>query len=179
MGRKRELQEPPAISDKGLENWEGLLSDAALRIVRTARVGQSLPLSGRTRVAQLQLATPSLMSESELLNLMDKNGIGTDASMPTHIHNIVLRGYVKVVGTARRQLQPTMLGYALFRGLLAIDRELVRPAVRARIEHDVSEIANGQRSCDEVVWEALSLFRDKFLAVRAGMPRLLEELKWT
>jgi DNA topoisomerase-3 len=46
---------------------------------------------------------------------MEKNNIGTDASMATHIHNIVERGYVEVV-SQRRKLVPTALGIALIRG---------------------------------------------------------------
>lgn len=39
---------------------------------------------------------------------MEKNGIGTDASMATHINNICERKYVVIKGG--RQLVPTDLG---------------------------------------------------------------------
>jgi DNA topoisomerase-3 len=45
---------------------------------------------------------------------MEKNGIGTDASMATHINNICDREYVKV-GTGRK-LIPTQLGLNLVKG---------------------------------------------------------------
>ena len=56
---------------------------------------------------------------------MESNGIGTDASMATHINNICERGYVKVDGS--RRLIPTELGICLVRGYKRIDPELVSP----------------------------------------------------
>eukprot|EP00913_Durusdinium_trenchii_P001051 g965.t1 len=36
--------------------------------------------------------------ESELVALMDQNGIGTDASIPQHVQNVVDRHYVMICG---------------------------------------------------------------------------------
>ena len=41
---------------------------------------------------------PDYLKESELVAMMDKQGIGTDASIPQHIQNICDRNYVIVCG---------------------------------------------------------------------------------
>lgn len=45
---------------------------------------------------------PDYLSETDLIELMESHSIGTDASMATHINNIVERGYVKVESKTRR-----------------------------------------------------------------------------
>ncbi len=71
---------------------------------------------------------------------MESNGVGTDASIPQHIQNIIDRGYVQVVST-QRLLEPTNLGIALARCYYAIDPDLIQPTVRASIEKMVNSIA--------------------------------------
>jgi DNA topoisomerase-3 len=79
------------------------------------------------------------LSESELIGLMEKNGIGTDASMASHINNIVEREYVKIVGA--RKLAPTELGLSLIHGYNDIDKDLSSPELRSNIEKSVDLIA--------------------------------------
>ena len=45
-----------------------------------------------------QTKPPDYLKESELVALMDKHGIGTDASIPGHMQNICDRGYCMVCG---------------------------------------------------------------------------------
>jgi hypothetical protein len=106
------------------------------------------------------------LSESELITLMEKNGIGTDASIPTHINNICERGFAKVTGTKNelvaifffffffflislghhRVLVPSRLGIVLIHGIARIDSSLCQPTVRSEVEKFMSQIAKGEKT---------------------------------
>lgn len=115
---------------------------------------------------------PNFISESELISLMEKHGIGTDASIPTHIENIQ-RSYVKL-HERTRTLEPNKLGIALVHGYHRIDPELVLPKVRANIENMVSKIALGQATYESVLKSSLELFTQKFDNFVASVARMDE-----
>lgn len=104
---------------------------------------------------------PDFLSESELISLMEKNGIGTDASIPVHINNICERNYVQV--QAGRKLAPTALGISLIRGYQSIDADLCLPDIRSFIEQQITLVAKGQVDHSHVVSHVLQQFKQKFL----------------
>lgn len=103
---------------------------------------------------------PNHMSESELIGLMERHGIGTDASIATHIENILKRHYVEL-GTGRR-LIPSKLGLVLTQGYHLIDSSLVLPQVRADIESQCNKIALGEADKDDVLKRSIEFFSKKY-----------------
>jgi DNA topoisomerase III len=103
---------------------------------------------------------PSYITESELIGAMEANGIGTDASIPTHIENVQKRNYV-TLETGRR-LIPSKLGLVLVQGYHQIDSSLVLPQVRSDIEDQCNRVAKGLATKESVVKNALDLFRAKY-----------------
>jgi len=118
---------------------------------------------------------PSYLSESDLIKLMEKNKIGTDASMPVHIENICNRGYVEV--DESRKLIPTNLGKALIEALSIVDPELVKPTVRAEIESHVDSIAKGKKLFSEILRYSLDLYKNKFLMVRQNYEKMIAQFR--
>jgi DNA topoisomerase-3 len=84
---------------------------------------------------------PGYLTESELIGKMEKFGIGTDASIATHIENIQKRNYVRL--ETGRRLVPNKLGLVLVQGYHQIDSGLVLPKVRSDIEGQCNRIASG------------------------------------
>ena len=115
------------------------------------------------------IVNPDLQVEAKE---MEKNKIGTDASMPVHIENICQRGYVKV--DEGRKLIPTKLGKALIDALGEVDPEIIHPDNRAKIEGFVDEVAHGKKKYEDVLKYALDLYKEKYLTIRVHYDKLLK-----
>lgn len=134
-------------------------------------VGEKHPVESIT-IKEGMTKPPGFISESELISLMEKHGIGTDASIPTHIENIQ-RSYVKL-HERTRTLEPNKLGIALVHGYHRIDPELVLPKVRANIESMCAKIATGEATYEEVLKKSLQIFTQKFDNLVASVGRMDE-----
>ena len=115
---------------------------------------------------------PGYITEAELIGEMEKNHIGTDASMSVHIENICQRGYVKV--DEGRHLIPSKLGNALIDALGTVDPSIVHPENRAKIEDFVNQVAHGKKSYKDVLKFALELYKERFNVIRVHYNKLLE-----
>eukprot|EP00747_Dinoflagellata_sp_TGD_P065856 gnl/TRDRNA2_/TRDRNA2_154540_c0_seq2.p2 gnl/TRDRNA2_/TRDRNA2_154540_c0~~gnl/TRDRNA2_/TRDRNA2_154540_c0_seq2.p2 ORF type:complete len:100 (+),score=6.72 gnl/TRDRNA2_/TRDRNA2_154540_c0_seq2:394-693(+) len=96
-----------------------------------------------------------MITESELLGLMETHGIGTDASMATHVETVVKRTYCDL-DEENRTLTPTPLGRAVCHSLIAVDGDfgLCAPPVRASIERDCDRVARAQEPKEAAVTRA-------------------------
>lgn len=79
---------------------------------------------------------PLLLTEADLVSLMDKNGIGTDATIAEHIQKIIDREYAmrqKMGG--KDYLVPSTLGIGLVEGYnrIGLDKSLSKPHLRAEV----------------------------------------------
>lgn len=128
------------------------------------------PVWASLDIKEKKTTAPSYLTESELIGMMEKHGIGTDASMATHIENIQKRNYVRL--ETGRRLVPNKLGLVLVQGYHSIDSGLVLPKVRSDIEGQCLQIAKGQAEKDVVLKRALETFENKFAYFVANIGRM-------
>eukprot|EP00930_Biecheleria_cincta_P085534 TRINITY_DN74914_c0_g1_i1.p1 TRINITY_DN74914_c0_g1~~TRINITY_DN74914_c0_g1_i1.p1 ORF type:complete len:911 (+),score=91.91 TRINITY_DN74914_c0_g1_i1:229-2733(+) len=110
---------------------------------------------------------PPLLSEADLISLMDRNGIGTDATMHEHINKIQERIYA--IKNADGRLEPSKLGIALVEGVQRFAREegtdLSKPRLRSDMEDGMAAIARGQRGKDQFLQDSIALAQRCFAAL--------------
>ncbi|CAE7754938.1 RBM39 [Symbiodinium pilosum] len=180
------------------------LEDSAKRLdILTQLIEQGDVEIGNWSLSESWTEPPSPLTEAELVDLMDRNGIGTDASIPQHIQTIQDRGYVQLCdGSGEpievmkagpfnrkrgrpsqrpkapgRYLVPTERGMALVRGLSHLDTSLCEPEVRALIERECAMVARAELQQTEVLKRNIGLFRGKFQHVERSIDELSPQLQ--
>lgn len=130
-----------------------------------------------TRITPISLimkdgrTTPPLpISEVELISLMDKNGIGTDATIAQHISTIMDREYA--TKDAQQKFHPTQLGIALVEGYNSMGYQLNKPDLRRETEHECNLVANGQKTKEQIMEPLLGKMRECFIRANAEAHKL-------
>ncbi|CAO1624119.1 unnamed protein product [Jaminaea pallidilutea] len=121
-------------------------------------------------------SAPNLLTEADLVALMDKNGIGTDATIAEHINKIIQREYVIRQPQGKiTYLLPSTLGQGLVDGYSRIDFEksLSKPLLRRETEYRMNLICEGQRTKQETVEESIAEYRAVYMRARAHFQKLV------
>jgi len=84
---------------------------------------------------------------------MDKNGIGTDATIHEHIKTVQERQYAEQLKS--RHLRPSVIGLSLVDAYQELGLELHKPNLRGQIERQMKLIAQGSKPFKEVLSEAI------------------------
>ncbi|KAG0664482.1 DNA topoisomerase [Maudiozyma exigua] len=120
---------------------------------------------------------PKPMTESELIMLMDANGIGTDATIAEHIEKIKARNYITSDKVSKETyLNPTVLGIALVQGFEAIGLEdsFAKPFQRREMEDDLKKICRGTLTKREVVNDIVNKYKDYYSRTDQNKNKLLQ-----
>ncbi|GMG47856.1 unnamed protein product [Ambrosiozyma monospora] len=123
-------------------------------------------------------APPPKLTETELIALMDRNGIGTDATIAEHIEKIIARNYItKSKERGSTVLNPTSLGYGLVEGFSQIGFDsisLTKPFLRKKLEDKLKMICDGATTKPQVCQEILDMYREAFALANQNKRLILQ-----
>ncbi|XP_057324309.1 DNA topoisomerase 3-alpha [Microplitis mediator] len=109
-----------------------------------------------------QTSPPNLLTEADLISLMDKHGIGTDATHAEHIETIKSRQYVGM--RDKEHIMPGKLGIGLVMGYDNMGFQMSKPYLRAELENDLKLICDGVKDPQQVLEIQISKYRQVFKA---------------
>eukprot|EP00795_Rhopilema_esculentum_P009199 gene9199-16873_t len=117
---------------------------------------------------------PPLLTEADLIALMEKHGIGTDATHAEHIETIKNRKYVGEQND--RSLVPGELGMGLVEGYDSMGFEMSKPHLRAELENDLKCICEGRKRKEDVLAEQIQKYKEVFVQASEQVGRLDDAL---
>uniref|UniRef100_A0A8C4EF50 DNA topoisomerase n=1 Tax=Dicentrarchus labrax TaxID=13489 RepID=A0A8C4EF50_DICLA len=121
-----------------------------------------------------QTSPPLLLSEADLISLMEKHGIGTDATHADHIETIKSRMYVGL--TDDQRFLPGELGMGLVEGYNSMGYEMSKPYLRAELEADLKLVSEGQKDKQTVLQHHLQKYKTVFIESAKKAKKLDEAL---
>uniref|UniRef100_A0A3Q3FX97 DNA topoisomerase n=1 Tax=Labrus bergylta TaxID=56723 RepID=A0A3Q3FX97_9LABR len=108
-----------------------------------------------------QTSPPQLLTEADLISLMEKHGIGTDATHADHIETIKSRMYVGL--TADQRFLPGELGMGLVEGYNSMGYEMSKPNLRAELEADLKLVSEGRKDKLSVLQHYILKYKTVFM----------------
>ncbi|CAI2384895.1 unnamed protein product [Moneuplotes crassus] len=121
-----------------------------------------------------QTSSPKLLTESDLISMMDKNGIGTDATIHEHIQTIQDRKYAI---KDKSELKPTPIGVSLVEMYQEININLHKPSLRAQMEKEMTLIAEGKKEKEEMLKSAITEMAKIFKLCEKSKNKMAEILR--
>nr|XP_057906442.1 DNA topoisomerase 3-alpha isoform X2 [Doryrhamphus excisus] len=108
-----------------------------------------------------ETSPPQLLTEADLISLMEKHGIGTDATHAEHIETIKSRMYVGL--TPDQRFLPGELGMGLVEGYNAMGYEMSKPHLRAELEADLKLVSEGRKDKWSVLQHHIQKYKTVFI----------------
>jgi len=119
------------------------------------------------RLVRAKTKPPSRLGEAELLDMMERHGIGTDATRADFPTLIVKRGYAVKYSN---RFKPTSMGMALIDVLESIDARLVTADTRRLVEETMKSIEDGSiKDYNIALDDTLRIYSDMLMLCKKRM----------
>ncbi|EJD03211.1 prokaryotic type I DNA topoisomerase [Fomitiporia mediterranea MF3/22] len=123
-----------------------------------------------------ETSSPTLLTEADLVGLMDKNGIGTDATIAQHIQMVTDRGYVieRMEGVVK-YLVPSTLGIGLVEGYneIGFERSLSKPQLRRDTERAMVQVCERTKSKHDMLEQSIEQYKEVFIRARREFDKIV------
>ena len=128
-------------------------------------IGELLPIV-KVDLRGRKTKPPPRLTESELLRLLEKHSIGTDATRADYPQIIIERGYAEKKG---RTFRLSTLGEKLINLLKSVDHRLVTPDTRRYVEQLMANVEMGKINMDDALKEALEIYEELYRRVSTSL----------
>ena len=128
----------------------------------------------RVELVEGVTSPPPLLKEADLIALMEKHGIGTDATHAEHIETIKSRRYVGVQQDGT--FLPGTLGMGLVEGYDEIGHNMAKPYLRAELEADLKAICLGEKQKQDVIESMVHKYKQVFIEISANAVKIDQSL---
>ncbi|GMM36066.1 DNA topoisomerase 3 [Saccharomycopsis crataegensis] len=144
-------------------------------------VGEEVKLQ-KAELKEGKTSPPNYMTETELIALMDANGIGTDATIAEHIDKIQQREYVTSLREGSKSvLVPSELGMGIVQGFDNIEFNenisLTKPFLRKDMENELSMICSGNKTKPQVIEKLVNMYQEAYVLTKRNQQTLVREYR--
>ncbi|KAH6885641.1 DNA topoisomerase [Coprinopsis sp. MPI-PUGE-AT-0042] len=129
---------------------------------------------------QGETTSPNYLTEADLVTLMDKNGIGTDATIAQHIQTIIDREYVtERMEGATKYLIPSPLGIGLIEGYnnIGLQKSVSKPILRRETERRMVQVCQGAASKQEMMQTSLDQYKQMFEITQREFNKVVDSVR--
>ncbi|OQS54792.1 Top3a [Ecytonucleospora hepatopenaei] len=118
--------------------------------------------------------SPCDLTEKDLIVLMDKNGIGTDATIHEHISKIQARNYAYKVG---QYIRPTDLGMNLINAYKTLELPIHECKIRKEMEENLISVCAGKMRKEDLVQREIKIYKEIYTRFKNQIEKYVEVMK--
>ncbi|MFO8132982.1 MAG: DNA topoisomerase I [Thermoplasmatota archaeon] len=104
---------------------------------------------------------PRRYGQGSLLAMMEKNNLGTKSTRHDIIGKLYARNYI-----TGKWLRPTPIGRAVIEALEKSAERITKPDMTAELEEEMNEIAEGEKTLEDVVDDSRTLLREALMQLQ-------------
>ncbi|XP_039291080.1 DNA topoisomerase 3-alpha [Nilaparvata lugens] len=117
-----------------------------------------------------ETSAPNLLTEADLISLMEKHGIGTDATHADHIETVKSRLYAAL--SEQKYFIPGQLGIGLVEGYESMGFGMSKPYLRSSLESELKDICDGRKDPSEVLRSQIEKYKEVYVQAYAEVPKI-------